>query len=209
LTSLHSHHGTPCCPKAAETEFLEPLRAPVYTQISFCVSENGAVAFDFKSQAYSRCLNAMTSPKIPILLLKTKSTPNDSYEENFSTPTSPFTPIFVPVLEHKPNVGNLEHVKALLWDGGLKGKYGGMIFTSQRAVEGFVQVVRELEHEKKKTGNGEQSSRDQNNSQLSTIFTHVLFYILTHFISLFASFPHGLACTSQAIFFPVNRQNPS
>lgn len=87
----------------------------------------------------------MSSSKIPILLLKTKSVPNDSYEEYFSSPTSPFNPVFVPVLEHKPNIHNLELVKKLLRDGELTRKYGGMIFTSQRAAEGFTQIVQELE----------------------------------------------------------------
>jgi hypothetical protein len=106
----------------------------------------------------------MTSPKspyaipIPILLLKTKSTPNDSYEEYFSSTSSLplFAPIFVPVLEHRSDVQNLEVVKRSLRDGGdgaLKGRkmgrYGGMIFTSQRAVEGFAGVVEELEGEQR------------------------------------------------------------
>lgn len=89
----------------------------------------------------------MSSLRIPVLLLKTKSTPHDSYEEYLSSPTSSFTSLFVPVLEHKPNTSSLEHVKILLRDGELKRKYGGMIFTSQRAVEGFAQVVQELEGE--------------------------------------------------------------
>lgn len=104
----------------------------------------------------------MASPKIPILLLKTKSTPNDSYDEYFSTPTSPFTPIFVPVLQHKPNLSNLEAVKALLRDGGLRRKYGGMIFTSQRAVEGFAQVVQELEREKGSVDGAEEKHAQDN-----------------------------------------------
>lgn len=100
----------------------------------------------------------MSSHHIPILLLKTKSIPNDSYEDYFSTPTSPFIPIFVPVLEHTPHVHNLEQVKNLLQKGELKKNYGGMMFTSQRAVEGFAQVVQELEQEsstaKEANGNG-------------------------------------------------------
>ncbi len=87
----------------------------------------------------------MSSLKIPILLLKTKSIPNDGYEEHFSSPNSLFAPVFVPVLEHKPNITNLERVRTLLQEGELNRRYGGMIFTSQRAVEGFAQVVQELE----------------------------------------------------------------
>ncbi|ERF71249.1 hypothetical protein EPUS_05301 [Endocarpon pusillum Z07020] len=99
----------------------------------------------------------MTSLKIPILLLKTKSIPNDSYEEYFSSPSSLFAPVFVPVLEHKPNASNLEQVKKLLQEGELKGRYGGMIFTSQRAVEGFAQVVQELERVRNLAENEEES----------------------------------------------------
>lgn len=51
------------------------------------------------------------------------------------------------MLEHRPNLRNLEQVKNLLRTGELKRKYGGMIFTSQRAVEAFAQVVQELEDE--------------------------------------------------------------
>lgn len=120
------------------------------------------------------------SVPIPILLLKTKSIPHDSYEEDFfstsnptttSTPPAPlFQPVFVPVLEHQPIVQNLEVVKRWLRevggdgdDGGLKGRermrrrrrrYGGMIFTSQRAVEGFAAVVEELEEEKRMASRG-------------------------------------------------------
>ena len=85
--------------------------------------------------------------KIPVFLLKTKSIPNDSYEEHFSTPDSLFVPSFVPVLEHQPNEKNLQTVKALLRERRLNVQYGGMIFTSQRAVEGFARVVQELEQE--------------------------------------------------------------
>jgi Uroporphyrinogen-III synthase HemD len=90
----------------------------------------------------------MSTNKTPILLLKTKSMPNDSYEEYFSSSTSACTPIFIPVLEHRPNTANLRKVKDLLRDGELRRKYGGMIFTSQRAVEVFAQVVQELEGER-------------------------------------------------------------
>ena len=83
----------------------------------------------------------------PVLLLKTKSTPVDSYEEYFSQ--EPFTPIFVPVLEHKPNEQNLDFVRSLLLGGKLgrnyDANYGGMIFTSQRAVEGFATMVEQVE----------------------------------------------------------------
>lgn len=88
-----------------------------------------------------------SSHRIPVLLLKTKSTPDDSYEGYFSN--EPFTSAFVPVLEHRPNGRNLDFIQSLLLDGKLgrhdDAKYGGVIFTSQRAVEGFAKVVDEIE----------------------------------------------------------------
>lgn len=83
----------------------------------------------------------------PVLLTKTKSTPADSYEEYFSN--EPFTCTFVPVLEHRSNPQNLNHIRSLLLERrlgrGRNAAYGGMIFTSQRAVEGFAKVVGEIE----------------------------------------------------------------
>ncbi|BDD55634.1 hypothetical protein MPDQ_000900 [Monascus purpureus] len=79
----------------------------------------------------------------PILLLKTKSTPHDGYEEFFSA--RGYHPIFVPVLEHRFNTPSLDEVKKLFVSGSLnpgpERKYGGLIFTSQRAVEGFARLV--------------------------------------------------------------------
>ncbi|MCJ1302003.1 hypothetical protein MMC08_004804 [Hypocenomyce scalaris] len=83
--------------------------------------------------------------RIPILLLKTRSNPTDGYHEYFSKP--PFTPTFVPVLEHSYNSAALAHVKGLLCNGSFGSqnpKYGGLIFTSQRAVEAFTSVVTSL-----------------------------------------------------------------
>ena len=86
----------------------------------------------------------MEAPQqIPILLLKTKSTPDDSYEEYFTS--SSFSPTFVPVLEHKANGANLEKVWSLVVNRELPNHYGGMIFTSQRAVEAFANVVEDIE----------------------------------------------------------------
>lgn len=85
----------------------------------------------------------------PILLLKTKSTPNDGYEEQFSAVSdgTQFEPTFVPVLEHQFLDEGLNVVKDLLRNkqiGKCNGlKYGGMIFTSQRAVEAFARLVEE------------------------------------------------------------------
>ena len=90
---------------------------------------------------------------IPILLLKTRTQPNDTYEEFFSSFSSAsagsnqvkFKPIFIPVLEHTPNEENLGNLEELLRSGKFKEKYGGMIFTSQRAVEGWRGVVERVD----------------------------------------------------------------
>ncbi|KAL2009783.1 hypothetical protein VTN00DRAFT_5590 [Thermoascus crustaceus] len=85
--------------------------------------------------------------KPPIFLLKTRSTPHDGYEEYFSA--HGYVPAFVPVLEHRFNEENLRAVRDLFLSGelnesaGRRRKYGGLIFTSQRAVEGFTRVVRD------------------------------------------------------------------
>ncbi|GIJ92233.1 hypothetical protein Asppvi_011210 [Aspergillus pseudoviridinutans] len=84
-----------------------------------------------------------SSSSTPILLLKTKSTPHDGYEEFFSA--HGYNPAFVPVLEHHFNQTNVRTVKDLFTSGSLNAgpgrKYGGLIFTSQRAVEGFARLV--------------------------------------------------------------------
>ncbi len=96
----------------------------------------------------TNCAGQGDGERIPIILLKTKSTPKDGYEEKFSTVEGLlFEPIFVPVLEHKFLDEGLNIVGELLQsrkigkrDGA---KYGGMIFTSQRAVEAFARLVEE------------------------------------------------------------------
>lgn len=87
--------------------------------------------------------------KVPILLLKTRSTPTDTYEEYFSA--SEYDPIFVPVLEHRSRQDALDQVRwditnrAFLPDQGRgPAKYGAIIFTSQRAVEAFTQIIDEI-----------------------------------------------------------------
>lgn len=80
----------------------------------------------------------------PLFLLKTKSTPNDGYEERFSS-TGEWAPEFVPVLEHQLIDEGMSTVRDLLRNreigNGVGKKYGGMIFTSQRAVEAFTKLV--------------------------------------------------------------------
>jgi uroporphyrinogen-III synthase len=96
-------------------------------------------------------------PSVPILLLKTKSTPIDTYEELFSSSPVPssgsdeartsFSPQFVPVLQHRleePGVNALrDHLQNQSISPREDSTYGGLIFTSQRAVEAFAKTVDE------------------------------------------------------------------
>ncbi|KAI1763704.1 tetrapyrrole biosynthesis, uroporphyrinogen III synthase [Hypoxylon sp. FL1150] len=92
---------------------------------------------------------ASNSAKIPVLLLKTKSTPTDAYEDIFSTPREgdgfAFEPLFVPVLQHQFEDDGMQLVGKLLQErqigNGPETIYGGLIFTSQRAVEAFAKLV--------------------------------------------------------------------
>lgn len=89
--------------------------------------------------------------RIPVLLLKTKSTPGDGYEDYFnSLDAGKYEPTFVPVLEHRFRQDHLQEIHNLIMKGefgltqdlsGKMPKYGGIIFTSQRAVEAFSQVI--------------------------------------------------------------------
>lgn len=79
-----------------------------------------------------------------IFLLKTESLPQDGYEEYFLDLYQE-KPVFVPVLEHRFDGGNLAVVRELLEKKqfGATCRYGGLIFTSQRAVEAFGRLVNE------------------------------------------------------------------
>jgi uroporphyrinogen-III synthase len=86
--------------------------------------------------------------KIPVLLLKTRSSPGDSYEDLFSETSADgigFSPQFVPVLLHQFYGEGMKKVAALLRERRIGNQehheYGGLIFTSQRAVEAFVKLV--------------------------------------------------------------------
>lgn len=90
------------------------------------------------------------TPSIPVLLLKTKSSPGDAYEDLFSASQHDglsFAPEFVPVLQHTFLDAGMKQVEALLRDRrigtGPQAEYGGLIFTSQRAVEAFVKLVQD------------------------------------------------------------------
>lgn len=93
--------------------------------------------------------------QVPILLLKTKSVPTDTYEELFATyDNHRYQPVFVPVLEHRFTQDALDKVQRYVTSRGLVplarqglATYGAMIFTSQRAVEAFAQIVENLRAE--------------------------------------------------------------
>lgn len=89
---------------------------------------------------------------IPVLLLKTKSGPTDAYEELFSAPPRAaggfaFEPAFVPVLQHQFEEAGLARVRDALRrrriGRGPDADFGGLVFTSQRAVEAFAKLVAE------------------------------------------------------------------
>src|SRR2546423_876603 len=94
----------------------------------------------------------MDSERIPVLLLKTKSSPHDGYEEHFKE--HGYLPDFIPVLEHRFRDDTLEEIRQLIIGqafmvsaGSQTKKYGGIIFTSQRAVEAFTKVIEKLREE--------------------------------------------------------------
>ncbi|KAJ5029305.1 tetrapyrrole biosynthesis, uroporphyrinogen III synthase [Bipolaris maydis] len=90
--------------------------------------------------------------RVPILLLKTKSVPMDTYEELFlGLDNGRYAPVFVPVLEHRFKRDALREVREHVTSRGLVPKsqqglatYGALIFTSQRAVEAFTEVIQEI-----------------------------------------------------------------
>jgi uroporphyrinogen-III synthase len=87
--------------------------------------------------------------KTPVFLLKTKSVPGDAYEELFSAPPDgeAYEPSFVPVLKHQFDDDGMAKVRGLLQNRSIStaegSAYGGLIFTSQRAVEAFTKLVEE------------------------------------------------------------------
>ena len=94
----------------------------------------------------------MAAPRdeVPVLLLKTRSMPNDGYEDHLSQSIAAvkFLPTFIPVLEHRFRQDALQQITDLIRSSGLslrpentRLKYGGVIFTSQRAVEVFSEIV--------------------------------------------------------------------
>ena len=90
----------------------------------------------------------------PVFLLKTRSSPVDSYEKLFSVSLDgqsqqPFQPIFVPVMDHCLCEDGMATLSRLLKHGKVSSKldavFGGLVFTSQRATEAFASVAQHLE----------------------------------------------------------------
>jgi len=93
--------------------------------------------------------------RIPVLLLKTKSAPTDTYEELFAALGHPCcAPVFVPVLEHRFKQEALDELHRHVACRGFVpasqqglATYGALIFTSQRAVEAFAHIVGKIRAE--------------------------------------------------------------
>ncbi|KAF1985739.1 tetrapyrrole biosynthesis, uroporphyrinogen III synthase [Aulographum hederae CBS 113979] len=104
----------------------------------------------------------MDEEKVPVLLLKTKSAPHDGYEEYFETADDGrYQPVFVPVLEHRFDEAALQTLHGQIESGTFRvgsnvstkesdARYGGIIFTSQRAVEAFTKVVSDIRNSGKR-----------------------------------------------------------
>lgn len=104
--------------------------------------------------------------QVPVYLLKTISTPSDGYETHFAgLENGHFKPIFVPVLEHIFRDDALRKLRLsgerFAFAGGSPAtarqkathnpakRYGGIIFTSQRAVDAFTFAVAKLDPAKR------------------------------------------------------------
>lgn len=153
MTSLHlnSHHIICLISLGIESQLTPPihqshLKWSIYNNIQIHTYTTGPTA----SKAMPTGSGGTSRKTYPVLLLKTKSTPYDGYDEYFSSASSSsslacqYDPRFIPVLEHKFHDPNLATVKELCVSGSLAQRYGGLIFTSQRAVEGFAGAVRDI-----------------------------------------------------------------
>ena len=111
-------------------------------------------------------LSDLKVDQVPVYLLKTKSSPSDTYEEYFNKlEDGRYMPIFVPVLDHIFRDDALRTLRRAAeryaFAGGSEKtarqeatnnpakKYGGIIFTSQRAVDAFTTIIAKLDPAKK------------------------------------------------------------
>jgi uroporphyrinogen-III synthase len=98
--------------------------------------------------------------RVPVLLLKTPSQPTDLYQECLeSLDNGAYQPVFVPVLQHEILPDAISELESLLLSDGFRStpdshcpRYGGIIFTSQRAVQAFTHVIKNLETRGSNTG---------------------------------------------------------
>jgi len=90
----------------------------------------------------------MSHPPIPLLLLKTPTSPVDAYTAHFTLPRAhsesssaayTYQPVYVPVLEHTHKHAALSPL--LRSSSPTSFPYGGLIFTSARAVEAFAAAL--------------------------------------------------------------------
>ena len=86
----------------------------------------------------------------PLLLLKTRSQPHDPYAAHFAAPA--YAPTFLPVLTHTPSAAAGAALRALLRADPPLGAYGGLVVTSQRAVEVLAAAVHEAAEERRSGG---------------------------------------------------------
>ncbi|KAF2664512.1 tetrapyrrole biosynthesis, uroporphyrinogen III synthase [Microthyrium microscopicum] len=80
--------------------------------------------------------------KTRVILLKTVSKPTDRYEEVLGS--IGYDPVFIPVLDHGLIDEAIDDIAGLILKGAFLSSFGGIIFTSQRAVEAFARVVEHL-----------------------------------------------------------------
>ena len=96
----------------------------------------------------------MSPPPIPLLLLKTPTSPIDAYTTLFTSPPTSsctYTPHYIPVLTHHSNLSPLfpildplassVHSAGSLSCDYISFPYGGLIFTSARAVDAFATAL--------------------------------------------------------------------
>ena len=110
-------------------------------------------------------LQSLSLDQIPTYLLKTKSSPSDAYEEYISAlDNGKFKPLFVPVLDHIYRHDALRALRLaaerFAFAAGSEAdarrkatnnpakRYGGIVFTSQRAIDAFATVVAKLDPDK-------------------------------------------------------------